>query len=424
MKKLLMFGCAVLSAAVLSAEEQAPAAEAAKAAPSQPEAIRHPGARPPHMKRRPGDRPFPGGGPMRMARRVRDFGKLSDGRETKIYTIQGVGGLRLDVTDLGGRVVRCYAPDKFGNFADVTLGWNTAREYETNGFSMGTIIGRFGNRIADGKFTLDGKEIQLPINEDKNGRHCNLHGGPDGWDTKIWTVKPLRQGPIQGLELTLVSPDGDMGFPGTVNAKVTYRILPNNVWTIDYEATTDKPTVINLTHHTYWNLAGEASGDVLGQEIQIFADAYTQTTAGLIPTGNAPVKGTGFDFTASRKIGSMADWMARQDSLKPMDNWYDHNFVLRGKAGELKPAATMRDPVSGRKMEIWTTEPCMQMYGAQNFEPTEPAKAAGKNLCPFAGMALETQHYPDSPNRPDFPSTLLRPGETYKSHTEYRFSAK
>ena len=359
---------------------------------------------------------------MRVMRtRERDFGKLADGRETKIYRLQSAGGLILDVSNYGGRLVRCYAPDRYGNLADVTLGWNTAAEYEKYGFSAGTIIGRYGNRIADGKFTLDGKEYQLPINEKKAARNCNLHGGPQGWDKQIWDVKPIRRGPVQGLELTYVSKDGEMGFPGTVTCKVTYKVMPNNVWTVDYEATTDKPTVLNLTHHSYWNLAGESSGSVLGQELQIFADKYTQTTAGLIPTKDAPVAGTGFDFTSLRAIGAKADLMKADAALAPMDNWYDHNFVLRGEAGKRKRAAFMRDPASGRTLEIWTTEPCMQMYGAQNMSDAIPAKAAGRKLCQYAGVALETQHYPDSPNRPDFPSTVLRPGETFRSRTEYHF---
>ena len=321
--------------------------------------------------------------------------------------------------------MRCYAPDKFGNLADVTLGWNTAGEYEKQGFSMGTLIGRYGNRIRDGKFTLDGKEYQLPLNEVKPApRHCNLHSGPDGWDTKVWQARPFVEGDVVGLVLTLTSPDGDMGFPGTVQCKVTYRVLPTNVWTIDYEATTDKPTVINPTHHSYWNLAGEASGSVLGQELQVFADKYSQTDAGLIPTKDAPVKGTGFDFTTLRPIGAKAAWMAAQPELAAMDNWYDHNFVLRGKIGELHPAATLRDPVSGRKLEVWTTEPCMQMYGGQNMDGTFGVKTAGCKLVQYSGVALETQHYPDSPNHPEFPSTVLRPGQTFRSHTEYRFSAE
>ena len=364
----------------------------------------------------------------RLGRSVeaRPWGKLADGTEVKLYRLVSPGGLVLDVSDYGGRVVRCYAPDKFGNLADVTLGWNTPGEYETLGFSMGTLIGRYGNRIADGKFTLDGKEYTLPINEDKKTeatqRHCTLHGGPQGWDKKVWKAMPMpSRGPVQGIVFSYVSADGEMGFPGKVNCRVTYRVLPNNTWSVEYYATTDKPTVLNLTHHSYWNLAGESSGNVLGQELQIFADEYTQTTPGLIPTKNVSVKGTGFDFTTLRPIGAKADLMKADKSLAAMDNWYDHNFVLRGKIGELKQAALMRDPVSGRTMEIWTTEPCMQMYGAQNMDDKLPAKAAGKHLCQFAGVALETQHAPDSPNRPDFPSTVLRPGETFRSRTEYRF---
>ena len=332
------------------------------------------------------------------------------------------------MSDYGGRLVRCYAPDKFGNLADVTLGWNTPAEYETLGFSMGTLIGRYGNRIAEGKFTLEGQTYQLPINEDKKTdatvRHCNLHGGPDGWDKKVWRARPLRMGPVAGVEFTYVSKDGEMGFPGNVVCKVTYKVLPNNIWTIDYEATTDKTTVINPTHHSYWNLAGESSGNVLDQELQIFADEYTQTTIGLIPTTNAPVRGTGFDFTKLRKIGAKADLMKADKALAPTDFWYDHNFFLRGGAGKMKQAVKMRDPASGRTLEIWTTEPCMQMYGAQNMTDQVPAKAAGKHLCKYAGVALETQHAPDSPNRPEFPSTVLRPGETFKSRTEYRFGVE
>ena len=388
MKQLLIAMCAALTACAC----------AAKDAPKK--------AKKPH-------------GPAGMA--ARPFGTLATGEKAKIYRLQSKGGLVLDISDYGGRLVRCYAPDKYGNLADVTLGWNTVGEYEELGFSMGTLIGRFGNRIADGKFKIDGTEYQLGINEDKQTaatqRHCNLHGGPIGWDKKVWQAKRFKD----GLELTYVSPDGEMGFPGTVTCKVTYKVLPNNVWTIDYEATTDKPTVLNLTHHSYWNLAGESSGNVLNQELQIFADEYTQTTSGLIPTKNAPVEGTGFDFRTLRPIGAKADLMKADPALAAMDNWYDHNFVLRGKPGELKQAVLMKDPVSGRTMEIWTTEPAMQMYGAQNMTDAVPAKAAGKHLCQFAGVALETQHYPDSPNHPEFPSTVLRPGETFRSHTEYRF---
>ena len=353
---------------------------------------------------------------------VKPFGTTKSGENASLYTLKSPDGLTLEITDFGGRLVRCWAPNREGKIADVTLGWNTVGEYEALGFSMGTLIGRYGNRIADGKFTLDGKEWQLPINETNPvPRHCNIHGGPVGWDAKVWKASEYDG---KRLVLTLVSPDGDMGFPGTVTMKVTYTVLPQNIWRVEYEATTDKPTVVNPTHHSYWNLAGEASGNVLDQLLMVNADKYSQTDAGLIPTKDAAVDGTGFDFRKARPIGSMAAWMAAQESLKPMGNWYDHNFVLNGKVGEMKLAAEMSDPKSGRVLEVMTTEPCMQMYGAQNMTTELPAKEKGKTLCQFAGVALETQHYPDSPNRPDFPSTVLRPGETFRSVTEYRFKTR
>ena len=422
MKRLLIALACAACAGLVSAQD-APKAAPAAATPQAASAKADFAARRAARARRMQDRYATMRG---RSAEARPWGKLANGTEVKLYRLVSPGGLILDVSDYGGRVVRCYAPDKFGNLADVTLGWNTPGEYETLGFSMGTLIGRYGNRIADGKFTLDGKEYTLPINEEKKTeatqRHCTLHGGPDGWDKKVWKTMPMpSRGPMQGIVFSYVSEDGEMGFPGKVTCRVTYRVLPNNTWTVEYYATTDKPTVLNLTHHSYWNLAGESSGNVLGQELQIFADQYTQTTPGLIPTKNVPVKDTGFDFTALRPIGAKADLMKADKSLAAMDNWYDHNFVLRGENGQLKQAALMRDPVSGRTMEIWTTEPCMQMYGAQNMDDKLPAKAAGKHLCQFAGVALETQHAPDSPNRPDFPSTVLRPGETFRSRTEYRF---
>ena len=354
----------------------------------------------------------------------RPFGSLSDGRACHSWRVTGAGGLIADFTDYGGRLVRVYAPDRNGNLADVTIGWNSAGEYEKYGFCVGALIGRFGNRIKDGRFTLDGKEYQLPVNENSKGRHCNLHSGPKGWDAQIWNARPFRDGDLAGIEFSYVSVDGEMGFPGTLSAKVTYTVTPENAIKIEYTGTTDKPTVFNPTHHPYWNLAGESSGTVLEQELQIFADEYTKTDGGLIPTVNAPVKGTGFDFTALRPIGALASLMKADESLAPMDNWYDHNFVLRKDSRELHPAAKMRDLKSGRTLEIWTTEPCLQFYGAQNFTTSLPAKAAGKTLCPFGGIALETQHFPDSPNRPDFPSTVLRPGVKFYSVTEYRFAAE
>lgn len=425
MKKLMLVPmvCAALAAAVAFGQEAA--AEAPKVEEAKAEGAQKPERRARKMSpERVAEMRAKRKAAMGRAIPSRPFGKLADGTETKIWRLQGAGGLVLEVSDYGGRLVRAYAPDRHGNLADVTLGWNTAAEYEQNGFSMGTLIGRYGNRIADGKFTLDGKEYQLPINENKAKRHCNLHGGPKGWDTKVWNAEPFRRGPVQGIEFSLESPDGDMGFPGKVNVKVRYTVRPDNTWAVDYEATTDKPTVLNLTHHSYWNLAGEASGNVLGQHLQIFADEYGQVTEGLIPTDKVAVKGTPFDFRELRPIGAMAEEMKKDAKTAPMDHWYDHNFWLRGKEGRMKKAAFMWDPVSGRTLEISTTEPCMQMYGAQNMTGELAAKAAGAKLCQFAGVALETQHAPDSPNRSDFPSTVLRPGETFKSRTVYKFGVK
>ena len=355
----------------------------------------------------------------------RDFGKLSDGREAKVWRIIGEGGLVVDVTDYGGRIVRVYAPDRFGNLADVALGWNTAAEYEKYGYSMGTLIGRYGNRIADGKFVLDGKTYELECNETSPApRHCNLHGGPKGWDSCLWKVRETKLDGAPALELALESPDGDQGFPGKVTMKVVYAVTADNKLVVTYEATTDKPTVLNPTHHGYWNLAGEASGNVLSQELEICADEYSEITDGLIPVRNAPVKGTVFDFTSMRRIDALKARMDADEKLAPTTHWYDHNFMLRGAVGEMKRACTMRDAVSGREMQVWTTEPAMQMYGAQNMDGTLPAKRAGAMYPQYAGMALETQHCPDSPNHPEFPSTVLRPGETFRSRTEYRFSAR
>lgn len=354
-----------------------------------------------------------------------DFGRLGTGEAARLYTLQGKDGLRLEVSDFGGRLVRAWVPDRNGRLDDVALGWNTAEEYERYGCFMGPIIGRYGNRIADGRFVLDGNVYQLPINEEMPPpRHCNVHSSPGGWDAKIWNARQFKDGDADCLELTYVSKDGEVGFPGTVKAKVVYSVLPGNVWRLDYELATDKPTVVNPTHHSYWNLGGEASGSVLDHQLRIFADKYTKTTQGLIPIKDAPVKGTGFDFTELRPIGAKREMMERDPSLKASNFWYDHNFALRGKIGEMHQAAELYEPKSGRVMEIWTTEPCLQMFGCQDFTGDLPTKTPGRKLCKFGGVVFETQHYPDSPNHPEFPSTVLRPGQVFHSITEYRFKTR
>lgn len=350
------------------------------------------------------------------------FGMTKYGEAASLYTLRDPdGGLVLEVTDFGGRLVRCWAPDRWGRLADVALGWNTVAEYERYGFSAGALVGRYANRIADGRFSIDGREFRLAVNEAKPPRRSNIHGGPRGWSTKVWKVVERS---TSRIVFELVSPDGDMGFPGTVKARVTYSVPGGGRWVVRYEAVTDRPTVVNLTNHSYWNLAGEASGTVLGQRLAINADRYTQTDERRIPVKDAPVDGTVFDFRRPRAIGSMADRMAALPELRATGGWYDHNFVLNGAGGEMKPACELSDPVSGRVLEIWTTEPCLQVYTAQDMTTGLPAKEKGRTLCPCAGVALETQHYPDSPNHPEFPTTVLRPGETFRSETVYRFGAR
>lgn len=332
------------------------------------------------------------------------FGRLSDGRETRLWRVTNGHGLVFDFTDYGCRIVRALVPDREGRMTDVTLGWNTAADYERYRACMGTVIGRFANRIADGRFVLDGKVYDLEVNERKNERHSNLHSAPDGWDRFVWQGEALPDGVV----FTRTSPDGESGFPGTVRAKIVYRLLENDTWRIDYEAVTDRPTIINLTNHAYWNLAGESSGDTRSHELKIFADRYAKTDARLIPIRDVPVESTPYDFRKAVVVGERPD--------------LDHNFVLSGRLGELHPAATLHDPRSGRTLDIWTTEPCLQVYTGQGLGPWVPSKTFGRTLCKWAGIALETQHYPDSPNHPEFPSVILRPGEIFRSATEYRFA--
>ena len=356
------------------------------------------------------------------------YGQTEKGEAASLYRLESKGGVIAEFTDYGARLVRLYAPDRFGNLVDVTLGFNDAGSYDRHNRCIGTSIGRFGNRIANGKFSLDGKEYVLPTNNAPGGIPCCLHGGPEGWDRKIWKVEPVSKPGAEGLKFSLVSPDGDQGFPGEMKITVTHWLSDDNVWAIDYRATTDKKTVINMTNHAYFNLRGAECGIPTtegGQTLQIFAKEYTEVTPGLIPIKNVPVAGTPFDFTKAKAIGADLAKGATDAQLQCGSGWYDHNFVLDKSApGELSKAAEMRDPVSGRVMQVWTTEPCMQFYGGQGLSDKIPAKTPGKTLCKYAGIALETQHAPDSPNRPDFPTTTLEPGQTYASRTEYRFFAE
>jgi aldose 1-epimerase len=353
---------------------------------------------------------------------VKPFGKTKDGQLVHVYTLTGAGGVVMDVIDYGGKVVRLYTPDRAGATKDITLGFNDVSGYEVHDKYFGSLIGRYGNRIANGKFTLDGKAYTLPTNNDPGGIPCSLHGGDKGFDAVVWHSEPLSDGKSVGVKFTMSSPDGDQGYPGKLDVTVSYWLTPANVWRIEYEAVTDKATPVNLTQHLYFNFKGEAEGTILDHELTLFADAITPVDKGLIPTGKLmPVKGTPFDFTTPWEIGRR---IHAKDEQLTFGGGYDHNWVLNSKGGKLAPAAALYEKTTGRFMEVWTTEPCIQFYCGNFLTDKVPSKQAGKNLCYRGGLALETQHAPDSPNQPSFPSTILRPGEVYKTVTEYRFGVK
>lgn len=352
---------------------------------------------------------------------VKPFGKTKDGQLVQQYTLTGAGGVVMDVIDYGGKVVRLYTPDRNGGKTDITLGFNDVAGYENHDRYFGSLIGRYGNRIANGTFTLDGKTYTLPINNRPGGMPCSLHGGTKGFDAYVWHSEPLSEGKNVGIKFTMTSPDGDQGYPGKLDVTVCYWLTPQNVWRIEYEAVTDKPTPVNMTQHLYFNLKGEAEGTILDHELTLFADRMTPVNAGLIPTGKiVPVKGTPFDFTVPWIIGARIN--ADDEQLR-FGGGYDHNWVLNSQSGKLAPAAALYEKTTGRYMEVWTTEPAIQFYCGNFLTDKVPGKR-GKNLCRRGGLALETQHSPDSPNQPGFPSTILRPGEVYRTVTEYRFGVR
>jgi aldose 1-epimerase len=338
------------------------------------------------------------------------FGKMPDGRAVSLFTVTNPNGVQLKMTNYGAAVVSLEVPDKNGKLANVTLGLPTLDGYLKHTTFFGATIGRYGNRIAKGKFTLGGQEYSLPINNQPN----HLHGGPNGFDHQVWTVKEVEKPDAAGLEFTYVSKDGEAGYPGTLTTTVEYWLTKDNELKIDYAATTDKDTVLNLTNHTYWNLAGAGSGTVLDQQVMIAADKYLAVDDTLIPTGKmADVKGSPFDLTSSKQIGPGVAEITKQGG-----NGYDHCFVLRSQDGKLALAAKAKDPASGRVMEVWTDQPGIQFYTG-NFLDGSPTSGGFPQ---HAAFCLETQHYPDSPNRPEFPSTVLKPGQTFKSTTIYKFS--
>jgi aldose 1-epimerase len=345
-----------------------------------------------------------------------DFGKLPDGKQAQVYTLKNAD-LEVKITDYGARIVALDTKDKNGTMGDVVLGYPSVEGYvheaENNKKTyFGAIVGRYGNRIRNGKFSIDGHEYSVPQNDKTNA----LHGGPHGFDEKVWTGKEIPD----GVEMTLVSPDGDMGFPGKLTAHVRYTLVGDALH-INYSATTDKPTVTNLTNHSYFNLSGNGSGNILGEVMMINADGYTPVDASLIPVGGVkPVAGTPFDFRKPTVIGERIN--ADNEQLK-LAGGYDHNWVLNGKNGEMKLAAKVYDPKSGRELTVTTTQPGVQFYTGNFLDGTYTGKDGAK-YTQHTGFCLETQHFPDSPNQPAFPTTLLKPGETLHTETVFTFSVR
>lgn len=341
-----------------------------------------------------------------------NFKSTINGKATGLYVLKNKKGAQAAFTTWGGRLVSLLVPDKNGIMTDVVLGFDSLAGYQSAKGFYGASIGRFGNRIAKGKFSLDGKEYTLPINNGVN----TLHGGREGFDTKVWDAKQINE---HTLEISYFSADGEQGFPGNLNAKVTYELLDDNSLKFTYTATTDKKTVVNLTNHTYWNMNGCGSGTIVNHQLQIAADNYTPVDATLIPTGVAPVAGTPFDFTKSTAIGSRID--ETNEQLK-YGGGYDHNYALN-KHTLTTPITTITGDKSGITMQVYTTEPGIQFYSG-NYMRGRNILKGGNGDAQRTGFCLETQHYPDSPNQPAFPSTVLNPGEQYKSITIYKFLAK
>jgi len=340
------------------------------------------------------------------------YGKLPDGRQADIFTLTNSGGMKVKLTNYGAITVGLEVPDANGNLADVTLGYDTLEGWLGSTSYFGATVGRYANRIAKGKFTLDGKTYTLATNNDEN----HLHGGIKGFDKRLWDAETVETDGAVGVKFTYLSKDGEEGFPGNLKVTATYTLNNDNEFKAEFSATTDKPTVVNLAHHTYWNLAGPAAGDVLGHELMLAADKYTPVDAGLIPTGELKdVKGTPMDFTTPTAIGAR---------IARVEGGYDHNFVLRNQdSGKIALAARVLEPKSGRVMEIRTDQPGIQFYSG-NFLDGAVTGKGGVAYKKHYGFCLETQHYPDSPNKPDFPTVVLRPGETYTHTMIHKFSTK
>jgi len=347
----------------------------------------------------------------------KSFGKLPDGSEVVQYTVTNKNGVEMNVINYGAIITSLKTPDKNGVMGDIVLGFDSIGGYLNGSPFFGAVVGRYGNRIAKGKFKLDGKEYTLAVNNPPN----SLHGGVKGFDKVIWNVEEISVPEGPALKLTYLSKDMEEGFPGNLQAEVIYILDDNNELKFIYRATTDKPTVVNLTQHSYFNLTGNTKRDILDHELTIYSDEMVPVDKGLIPTGKfRKVAGTPFDFTTPHVIGSRIN---DKDEQLEVGGGYDHCFVLRDSKDSLKHAATVTEPVSGRTLDVYTTEPGVQFYSGNFLQGNLTGKGNVVYQKRF-GLCLETEHYPDSPNQPQFPSVVLKPGEVYKTSTVYKFGVK
>jgi aldose 1-epimerase len=358
---------------------------------------------------------------------AKPFGKTKEGAPVEVFTLVNKHGVKLRAMTYGATVLSLETPDKNGKNADIVLGYKTLGQYEKSSPYFGAIVGRYGNRIAGGKFSLEGKEYKLAQNNGAPGLKSSLHGGLRGFDKVVWKAEGLAQEGAQGVRFSYLSKDGEEGYPGNLEAKVTYWLNDQNEWRVDYEVTSDKPTPVNLTQHSYFNLKGEGRGDILGHELTLPAAKFTPVNAAMIPTGELrPVAGTPLDFNQPNAIGAR---IQADDEQLRLGGGYDHNFVLKrplfaGLSGRRTfPAATVHEPLTGRVLTILTSEPGIQFYSGNFLDGTLTGKA-GARYPKRSGFCLETQHYPDSPNQPAFPSTILKPGKVLKSTTVFQFGVK
>jgi aldose 1-epimerase len=346
---------------------------------------------------------------------------MPDGSEVKSFTLENDRGVRATLLEYGAILASLEAPDRNGKLADITLGYDSLDGWLSNTSYFGAVVGRHANRIAAGRFTLDGKSYTLATNNAPGGMPCHLHGGKVGFDKRHWRGEIVERPDGQAVAFTYVSAAGEEGYPGTLTTVVTYCLTPRNELEVEVHATTDAPTIVNLAHHAYWNLSGDATRPITDHELMLAADEMLPVDAGLIPTGRtAPVRGTPFDFTTPRRIGDRID--AADEQVK-LGNGYDHCWVLRDGDRERLPAAVAYEPESGRVLEVFTNQPGLQFYSGNFLD----GSARGKGGVPYrfrTGFCLETQKFPDSPNQPSFPSTVLRPGDVYRHTLTWRFSTR